>query len=468
MTQPLLNVLCAIVLLGLLSGCANYGLLDSQASFVSGSLEDSVTKINKYAEQNTKGNNVVIAHLEKGMIHRVAGDLQTSNEAFGVADKAIDLYDEQAAIQLSANIAAMLTNQTALPYRGKNYDRIMLSTYRALNFMEMGDFDSARVELNRARQRQRDAVARNAKRIEQIEAEAEKIAARNDYNFDQSVKDPGFRSRLREVYGDLDQYSAYELYVNPFCEWLQGVYFLHTGYDPSDIEQARFALKRTVGLMPDNPFLIEDLNHADRAASGASVQPITYVIFETGTAPRREEISINIPIFLVDDGELPYVGAAFPYLERNPNYIRYLDVNASGSSYRTSRLANIDAIVTQEFQQELPLIIARTLITTATKAIKSYVTNKAAQDEEEWVEVFVKIANIVYDAGTNEADLRTWATLPKEFQYARFDTPANGMIAIVSETGVPARVEVEPKKTNLVLIRSFNIDVPLKVSVVSF
>jgi len=55
---------------------------------------------------------------------------------------------------------------------GYAYDKVMMNAYKALNYIQLGDRDAARVELNRALQRQRDAVADNAKRIEAAQEEA--------------------------------------------------------------------------------------------------------------------------------------------------------------------------------------------------------------------------------------------------------------------------------------------------------
>lgn len=48
-------------------------------------------------------------------------------------------------------VAAVLTNDNALPYSPNVYDTVMLNTYKALNFWQQGDYANARVEWNRVR-----------------------------------------------------------------------------------------------------------------------------------------------------------------------------------------------------------------------------------------------------------------------------------------------------------------------------
>lgn len=83
-------------------------------------------------------------------------------------------------MKVGSEIGASFTNLANLPYRGRAYDKIMLNTYKALNHMQLGDLEAARVELNRSLQRQRDAVDENAKRIEENEAEIGKARSGAD------------------------------------------------------------------------------------------------------------------------------------------------------------------------------------------------------------------------------------------------------------------------------------------------
>ena len=114
--------------------------------------------------QRNRGTNPVPARgadqllwtLEQGSLLRAAGQYQASDEVFDFADAVIETYDRLPEVSITAEGAATLTNLAALPYRGTGYDRIMVSTYRALNAMKLGDMENARVELNRAQVRQQE------------------------------------------------------------------------------------------------------------------------------------------------------------------------------------------------------------------------------------------------------------------------------------------------------------------------
>ena len=70
--------------------------------------------------------------------------------------------------------AAIVTNDNIVPYVGEEYDGIMVNTYKALNFMALGKEDDARVEFNRAIERQRRAADKFAQDIKKLDKEIEK------------------------------------------------------------------------------------------------------------------------------------------------------------------------------------------------------------------------------------------------------------------------------------------------------
>ncbi len=58
----------------------------------------------------------------------------------------IDEYNQKAKIRVGQEVAALMSNQANLDYEGRSYDGIMLNTYRALNYLAMGDTERARPE----------------------------------------------------------------------------------------------------------------------------------------------------------------------------------------------------------------------------------------------------------------------------------------------------------------------------------
>lgn len=469
-------VLPAVVLF---AGCNNATLRDAQQSYRLGNLPLAETQIDAFVESDGEGGNRIIAYIEQGSIRRAQGQYAASNASFAIADAAIEKIDSRAEVSLSGETFAAVTNLNTLPYRGYHYDRVMLNTYRALNFLEMGQRDAARVELRRAYERQREAVAANAQRLAEAEAEAQKSKKAGDYDADRARQDQTFRSGFDQQYAGLDKYAAYADYVNPFTEWMQGVYYRGEAADGSDLEWSRKAFERVAGMAPDNDYVREDFEAAQRLSAGGPLEPTTYVIFATGTAPSRGEVRLDIPLFIVS-GKVDYVGANFPRLIENDAYLRSLQVRTPQGTYPTQLLCDMDQVVGREFKNELPIVITKTLVAAGTKATLAYIARDAAERSSSGdLALIVRLAAIAYQAVLNRADLRSWSTLPKQFQIARFPTPGvssslppqdqlrsnnTGTISVAAAGRPAVEIALLPGEINVVVVRSINPTTPFVIS----
>lgn len=151
---------------------------------------------------------------------------------------------------------------------GADYDRIMESTYRALNYLQLGKFDEARVEMNRALDRQRDAVTRNAARIEKAQQAAKDSAANGGYDANRAQQNPHYRAQYQQTYGALDGFKFYSQYVNPFATYLQGLCLMARPQSASDYESARVDFERVRAMIGDDPYIVADCDLATKFDEG--------------------------------------------------------------------------------------------------------------------------------------------------------------------------------------------------------
>ena len=457
-------VTCVVGWLG--AGCASYitQARNISQSFGTGNFQLAATQISAGAEKHDNTKDGVVWRLEQGAVLRTAGKLEESNHAFDLAEEKINRFEEQAKVKVSRETLATVTNLTMLPYEGFAYDKIMMNTYKALNYMELGDYEKARVELNRAYKRQEDAVHINSARIEKAQAEGK---TRNlNVDLDRVNNDPRFSGQFNSAYANLEQYKPYADYVNPLAVYLDGLFFMSQSTGSSDLERSRKSFERVLGMIGENKFIRQDIETIQQIISGQPFPPTTYVIFETGMAPEREEVRIDLPLFIVTSG-VPYVGAAFPRLKYRGNYLSSLNVSYNGTTELTLLLTSMDAIVAHEFKNVLPLITTKTLIASAIKAGTVYGESVAAsggRKEDSIAGLAVLIAGAVYQVAMNQADLRTWTTLPKEFQLCRFPTPADRKIEISAPYGgqkIP--VTINDGLVNVVWVKSVNQGSPLLI-----
>ena len=372
----------------LATGCSTYQQQNHVIQYWhQGNLTNAVVEATKMADKNAKNKDAIIWRLEQGAVLRGNGQYADSNKAFDQAQAKIDEYAQKAKVRVGQEAGALLSNQANLDYEGRAYDGIMLNTYKALNYLQLGEPDKARVELIRAYQRQQDAVEINKKRIEAAQsqatatnnattdsgskfkkranspANANATANTNSVAVDKAQKDPKFQAQMQNVYNGLGNLKPYANYVNPFTVYLDGLYFMANPADASDLERAHKSLERVAGFDPENPYVKQDLAALDGVIQGKPLTPTTYVIFETGCAPVRDQIRIDIPVLLP---RVPYVGAAFPTLKFQGNYFPSLTVTAN------SPLVTADTVTTASSST------VTTNDTNATVASPATMTNETA------------------------------------------------------------------------------------------
>ena len=188
--------------------------------------------------------------------------------------------------------------------------------------------------------------------------------------------------------------------MNPAAVYLDGLFFMTQATGGSDLERSRKSFERVLGMIGENKFIRDDMETVDQIIDGKPLDDTTYVIFETGLAPEREQIRIDLPLFLITPS-VPYTGAAFPKLKYKGNHLSILNVSykepinskhkalhpgkktqevielrekRSGhlavkeTTENTILLSNMDNIIAHEFKNDLPVIITKTLIASAVKA----------------------------------------------------------------------------------------------------
>ncbi len=457
--RTVLSAMAALGALATLTGCQTYKKGNATLErWQAGDLVGAELAATRKLASNIKRDGV-LHQFEHATVLRAVGKHEGSLQSFTAAEARVDQYAEAARTSVSGEVGKTFSNQAQAEYKGRDYDIIMLNTYKALDYLALGKKEEARTEIIRAYQRQQDAVEENKRRIEK--AQEEKENSKEKEKIEKAENDEKFKSQYATHFGDMDTIRIYSDYVNPFTVFLDGLLFMTTGSGASDLERARTSFNRAVSFSADNKFLKLDLETTESLAQGKPLTPTTYVVFETGRAPLRDQIRIDIPTFIGPG----YVGAAFPKLVPQNDYVASLTVSAAGGSESTALIASMDSVVGTAFKNELPSIITRTLISTVTKAVAAYAAKEAArQAGGDLGGLAALVGTAVYQIAVNIADTRTWTTLPKEFQYCRLATPADRKLELQTPTGQKVPVTLEDGVVNVVYVRSISPTTPLVVS----
>lgn len=426
---------------------SHFNAIYSQGRYV----EAANFELKKHGGEKTGPSNL-LQKLQAAAALRYAKQYSQSTKLFDECEDAFKHYNEKSRAGFS--VASVLINDTVLDYRGEEYDGIMVNTYKALNFWKLGEKDLARIEFNRALDRQRRAKERFAKEIAKMKEGIAKKQAEQDakakkdkappININKAVNNPQIGKILEKKYSNLHAFEAYPDFINPFTTYMAGLFFM----SEKDYSKASTLLKETYGMVGENPFVADDFVKVEKALDGKATQDkCVWIIFENGLGPVKEELVVNLPIVYAN--RIVFTGIALPKLKLRKQAYPYIYVNGQSSDkgkIRTEPLASMERVVQTEFEKDYTGILTRAIISTLMKAYAQHVAAKNYGAPG-------ALASLIYQVATTSADIRIWTALPKDFQVAKIKCPENGSVTITIPDGNKVEVKVPASECSLIYIK---------------
>lgn len=438
----ILGVVLCVSSLGL-TGCGSLFINShkQKESLIDVHLRGDTAKASELIEEQlkskTNGNDHLMWYLEAGANDFYGGNYLNSIEHFKVAEKMIEEYDERAIISLrdtSAEGAMAVTNLNALPYRGFCRDRMMLPSLKALAYLGKGDEEVFNVQIRRLREAQKEIQESHAKYFEE-ESKAIKTQSKKDQDESKKIQDA---QRAIEKEDELNTHikqiqtvahEGYGNFMNPFSIFLSGLGSLREGR----FDNAAISFERLYKALPKSEMAQKLYVTAATEADVPIIEPlksvkpypfpidrdVIYVIFANGRGPSFEQVSVHFPIM-----------TAWPVCTYYPSEYTAIEVTADQQQTRGTLLANMDAIISQEYQDNLPAMIARITISTLVKESASYVATTALMRENAYAGVGMYLVSMVYRYAVNTADTRSWELLPKSYDLAILPMPKNKIVNI--------------------------------------
>ena len=446
----------SILMLGL-AGCATY--VDRgprvRVAVEEGDYETAATVAQNFSADEPK--DALVWNLEAAAALRAQGKLKESAKILEQVELSFRAEEERPGFSVSGATLAAFSNGYAEAYRPRPADRIYASTYQALNRLELGDLNGARVSMARLRFVQQSFGSG------QLYVKPKK--AEGKYDVAKASQDERTKEGLGMIEENLASLTADGAYDDAFSHWLQGMFFLRLGQDPSDREKARKELLAATQLNGSNDAFRRDLKDAESPA-GEGQGMIVYVIAETGMCPEWYQQRVDIPLFVVSS-RVPYVSVALPALR--PSGLNYnLKLKLETKDVTLPLASRPDALIAKHFEAALPAIKTQAFTSAALKATASYVINKSSEEAANrqnsgsgavlW-SLATKVGTAVYTIGTTKADLRNWSGLPARFSVARLEAKPGQKLTVV---GRPESVLTLPAgKVLLVSLKSTQENHPI-------
>ncbi len=340
----------------------------------------------------------------------IAGDGLFQIEKYKESDRAFESVNKKIPDSKSgilSEIVSATSNNMNNPYRPSAMDSLFISYYQIWDAFMRNDFDTVRVIINQAYNKQQSASREFATVI--------KKRQKSD-----------LADKLRD---DNAQWKAFSDITNPALTYLSGLYFLNVATDNSDWENARLYIKRASGMSSASAI------KSDLGLAEARVRPngVTWIFIESGFIPKLHETRIDWPVIVKGKTRVISIATANPIEISEPDRIDGGELLADG-----------DSMFMTEFKEyEINRVLRSVASATAKMMLQSVADDKLG--------AFGSLAASVYSIATTSADVRNWATLPKKIYVLRFQK--SDLIKLTQGGRVIREIKVDKNKNNLIYLR---------------
>jgi hypothetical protein len=445
-----IQALFAALALVLLAGCGpsvnRYLLIDASLRAHDPKGADAIVQ---RTEKEYGEKSLVLYGMDRGMLLQLAGDYQQSN---AVLEQAEDELDRLYTRKIRTETLAFMTNDTALPYEGDPYEQVLINVLKALNYAVLDQWQDALVEARRIDHR--------------LNVLSDRTKEKNAYREDGFAR--YLSGILYESTGDVN--NAFIAYRKAYETFDSTRAWSYTAV-PS---QLREDLLRTAEALHFTQELAEyrRLFPDTKWETSQSLQQLAQVVVISynGSAPRKEDQFLDLPVSL-DALQLVLLNRGLSQANRQSNRgvdtvlyglngrvvrvalprlapqktqvpvdrVSLIPDSGTGVTVNTELVHNVTALADKALSERLAGITVKALARAATKFALAEAAMRGAQqaagkDAGPWVGLLVGLLAKGLAVASEEADKRSWQTLPDEIHLARVWVPP-GRYQVQSQSG---------------------------------
>lgn len=411
------KTICSIAILIALTSCASFYQLNYEfnKNFEQGNIEEAANILaqnKKAAKSKTR----FLYYANQGVVEHLLGNYEESNNWLEQAY----LFGEDYHKNYLNFAASYFLNPNLIVYPGEDHEHLMLLYYKALNFLKMGNYESALVECRRLNQRLFEL--------------GDKYISESKYQKDAFVHN--LMGIIYDASGDYNNaFIAYrnslEIYQNEYAEMFGMVV----------PEQLKKDLLRTASLagFPEELDMFSKEFGMDYVALTPSEGGELVFFWHNGLAPVKDEWSINFVAVKGDGGQVFFQNeeyglnfpffydtneegnasitdltgtrVAFPkYVEREP-FFTSASLEVNNYYYPLEKAEDINAIAFKTLRERMLEELGKGLLRVALKKM----VEKQVRKEDETLGFLVGLVNFA----SEQADTRNWQTIPHSIYYSR-------------------------------------------------
>ncbi len=388
---------CAAACLAALAGCATFSdtIQSTERSLAQQQFKAALAE---YEKLKPGPADRVLYLMNTGMLERMCGDYDASTRTLESAKGQIE---QLRALSLREQALSVTVNDATKSFIGEDYEQVMVNNFLALNYLEQGQLDAARIEALQV-----DVLLREKQ---------QRTSKGNPYQEDAFAR---YLSGI--VYEDESEWSdamiayrkAYEAYSKQLKTF--GVAM------PETLKHDLIRLADRMGIT-DEAKRYRDEFKIDQTMSEADLLEHGEVIFivNAGLAPLKREKAVTAP----NPATGRIIRVAVPDYRPRGHAFSYASLSADSASARTSRVENVEGIAMKTLDSEMAGITARAIARAIAKDTLAGAAAASGGNNNSGGAALFGLAVNLAGVFTERADTRSWFTLPGEIHLARLALP---------------------------------------------
>ncbi len=404
-----------------------------ERSFLAGQPAQAV-QIMQAAEDKYGAKSRLLFLMDQGMVLHLAGQYEESN---AVLEEAHLLIEELYTKRIRDEAVALLVNEARQPYEGAPHEHVLVNVIKALNYAVQQQWTDALVE---------------ARRIDH------RLNVLSDQEEDRDLyhEDPFARylvGLLYDIAGDTN--NAFIGYRKAEQIYKEGQIWTRVA-TPDVLKSDLIRTSTRLGLHEEAKSYQEQYPEVANQPGISPDSGLAQVLVFTyhGLGPIKEDLFIDVPISLdalrlvaltkpafhasnrrTRGGEALLYGIhgriariAVPRfaLNQKPRTLSRIQISGKESSFaaQSQRLYDVNAVAEKTLADHYDSVVLRAVARTAMKmaaaeGIALGARAAAGKKNQDWIGPLVGGVARVFALATEEADIRSWRTLPGEIQLAR-------------------------------------------------
>lgn len=372
-----------------LSGCATYssGLRTIELQLAA---QQPAVALKALESQHHKRRDELLYLFNKGMLLRMAGQLESSNKIF---ENAKQLMKRLYGISVREQATSLVINDATSSYTGDEYEQVLLYVYKIFNYLELGQQKQARVEA-----RQMDVRFRELGKSGQIIESVGRHIAGLVFEAGQEWNDAMVAYR-----------KAYFAYKRQKKD---------SATIPYSLQLALLRVAERQGLKNEVRSFKKEFG-IDRwdSTQKRSKQGEIILILHSSLAPIKREHSVmqsSRDFQHLVRISLPY------YIDRDLVVVSGIQLEIANKKVTGDRIADVGKVARQTLDKKMGAIVVRAIARAVIKAEIAKEARKEARNRDS--PLLGLIAEIAIFA-SERADTRSWTTLPSRIYLARMSLP---------------------------------------------